>query len=63
MAKKIHEAIQPIGGGGRVIPWPDQPMAKALDELEPGQPIQAPEVLFTKITDEQVAELKVRFGG
>jgi methionyl-tRNA synthetase len=38
-------------------------MAQALNELEPGQPIHAPEVLFAKITDEQVAEWKMRFGG
>ena len=38
-------------------------MAQALDELKPGQTIKAPEVLVAKITDEQVAELKARFGG
>jgi methionyl-tRNA synthetase len=63
MAKKIHETIQPIGGYGDVIPWPDQRMDKALDELEAGQPINPPDVLFAKITDEQIAELKTRFGG
>ena len=34
-----------------------------LNQLEPGQAINPPEVLFSKITDEQVAELKARFGG
>ena len=34
-----------------------------LDQLEPGQPIKPPDVLFAKITDEQVAEWKTRFGG
>jgi len=63
MAKKIHEAIQPIAGDGAIIPWPDQPMVEALNDLEPGQTIHPPEVLFAKITDEQVAEWKVRFGG
>jgi methionyl-tRNA synthetase len=62
MARKIHEIIQPLGGDGSLIPGPDQPMAKALDELEPGQPIGPSDVLFTKITDEQIAELKMRFG-
>ncbi len=38
-------------------------MAEALDELEPGQRIHPPEVLFAKIADEQVAEWKVRFSG
>ncbi|HWC62123.1 MAG TPA: methionine--tRNA ligase [Rhizomicrobium sp.] len=63
MAKKIHEVIQPIAGDGNLIPWPDQPMAKALDELEPGQPVRAADVLFAKITDEQLQELKSRFSG
>jgi methionyl-tRNA synthetase len=68
LAKKMHLAIQPIGGyagaGGEVIiPWPSDPMAQELDDLTPGQTITPPEVLVTKITDEQVEELKIRFGG
>jgi methionyl-tRNA synthetase len=63
MAKKIHEAIQPIAGDSAIIPWPDQPMAKALDELEGGQPINPPDVLFAKIADEQIEDWKARFGG
>jgi methionyl-tRNA synthetase len=59
-AKKIHEAIQPAPA---IIPWPDKPMAKFLDQLEPGQAISPPDVLFAKITDEQLAEWKTRFGG
>ena len=55
--------IQPIAGGPHLIPWPDRPMAQALDELEPGQPIRSPDVLFPKLTDEQVAEWKLKFGG
>ena len=38
-------------------------MAEFLDDLDAGQPIHAPDVLFAKITDEQVAEWKARFGG
>jgi methionyl-tRNA synthetase len=34
-----------------------------LDQLEPGQPVHAPEVLFRKVEDEQVAEWRARFGG
>ena len=34
-----------------------------LPKLTPGQTIKAPEVLVSKITEEQVAELKQRFGG
>lgn len=63
MARTIHEAIQPIAGGGKLIPWPERPMARELDDLEPGQPIHPPEVLFAKISEEQVAEWKARFGG
>ena len=63
MAKKIHEAIQPIGYEKGAIPWPTMNMAEELDELEPGQPINPPDVLFAKITDEQMEELKMRFGG
>jgi methionyl-tRNA synthetase len=59
-AKKIHEAIQPAP---EVIPWPDGPMAEFLDQLKGGQPIHAPDVLFAKISEEQVAEWKARFGG
>jgi methionyl-tRNA synthetase len=59
-AKVIHEAIQPAPD---IIPWPDEAMAKYLDQLEPGLPIRAPDVLFAKITEEQVADWKVRFGG
>ena len=59
-AKKIHEAIMPAPD---VIPWPAEPMAEFLDQLEPGQPIHPPDVLFAKITDEQLAEWTARFGG
>ena len=59
-ARKIHEAIQPAP---ELIPWPDEPMEKFLDSLEAGRPINAPDVLFAKITEEQVAEWKARFGG
>ncbi len=38
-------------------------MLELLNDLEPGQPIKAPEVLVAKISEEQVAEWKVRFGG
>ncbi|MDE2133951.1 MAG: methionine--tRNA ligase [Alphaproteobacteria bacterium] len=59
-ARAIHEAIQPAP---KVIPWPGEPMAEFLDALEAGQQIHAPDVLFAKVTDEQVVEWKVRFGG
>jgi methionyl-tRNA synthetase len=62
-ARDIHEIIQPVAGGGDIIPWPEAAMAEELDQLEAGQPINAPEVLFAKITDEQIAEWTARFGG
>ena len=62
-AKTIHECIQPVGYRGGVIPFPSEGMAALLDDLTPGQPIKAPEILIAKITDEQIAEWKARFGG
>jgi methionyl-tRNA synthetase len=59
-ARRIHEAIQPAPV---VIPWPTGAMAEELDQLEAGQAISAPDVLFAKITDEQVAEWTARFSG
>jgi methionyl-tRNA synthetase len=59
-AKSIHNAVMEAP---EIIPWPDEPMAEFLDGLEQGQPIQAPPVLFAKITDEQIAAWEVRFGG
>jgi hypothetical protein len=63
LAKTVHECIQPVGYRGGVIPFPDAPMAELLDDLSPGQPIKAPEVLVAKIADEQVTAWKARFGG
>jgi len=59
-ARAIHHAIQ---SAPEVIPWPDEPAAEFLDQLEAGQNINPPDVLFAKITDEQIAEWQVRFGG
>jgi methionyl-tRNA synthetase len=59
-AHRIHGAIQ---SAPDILPWPEGPMATLLDQLEPGQAIRASEVLFAKLTDEQVAEWKTRFGG
>jgi methionyl-tRNA synthetase len=63
MARTIHETIQPVADGGDIIPWPSAPMAEGLDQLEAGQLISPPAVLFAKITDEQIAEWMERFGG
>jgi len=63
MAKKIHDAIQPIGYENGAIPWVEMNMAKVLDELEAGQPINSPDVLVVKFSDEQIEELKIKFSG
>jgi len=63
MAKKIHEAIQPIGYENGAIPWVEMNMSSELDQLEAGQPINPPDVLVAKFTDEQIEELKIKFGG
>jgi methionyl-tRNA synthetase len=60
----IPFAAETIAGGvGEGFPgrWPDPD--KALDILPPGRPVKAPEVLFRKIEDAQVAEWRERFGG
>jgi methionyl-tRNA synthetase len=59
-ARAIHQAIQ---DAPEVIPWPDEKMAEFLDDLDHGMAIRAPDVLFAKITDEQIAEWSARFGG
>ena len=59
-ARTIHNAVMEAP---EIIPWPDEPMAEFLDGLEQGQPIQAPPVLFAKVTDEQVVAWEARFGG
>ena len=59
-ARRIHQAIQDAPD---VIPWPDEKMSDFLDDLEYGMQIGVPDVLFAKITDEQIAEWRARFGG
>ncbi len=60
IARAVHECIMPAP---EIIPWPDEPMAEFLDQLDAGQAIHSPDVLFAKISDEQVAEWTARFGG
>jgi methionyl-tRNA synthetase len=43
--------------------WPDLTGEGLLTALPPGRPVQAPEVLFRKVEDTQVAEWRERFGG
>jgi methionyl-tRNA synthetase len=41
--------------------WPNR--GEALSALEPGRKVKAPDVLFRKIEDDQVAAWSARFGG
>ncbi len=43
--------------------WPALLAASELARLPVGRPVKAPEVLFRKIEDEQIAEWMTRFGG
>ncbi|MBX3479150.1 MAG: methionine--tRNA ligase [Caulobacter sp.] len=58
-AEKIAEAL----GQGWPLDWPSDGAAVELNRLAIGQTIRAPEVLFRKIEDEQIAEWAERFGG
>jgi len=58
-AEKISLALgEPFPGT-----WPSLEGVSALDILPPGRAISAPEVLFRKVEDAQVAEWRERFGG
>jgi methionyl-tRNA synthetase len=67
---KVSEPFIPFAaekialGVGEAFPgrWPSDP-SRALDVLEPGRAVHAPEVLFRKVEDTQVAEWRERFGG
>jgi methionyl-tRNA synthetase len=58
-AEKIAEAL------GEPFPaaWPSLDGQGVLTALKPGDPVRAPEVLFRKVEDAQVAEWRERFGG
>jgi methionyl-tRNA synthetase len=60
VARRIHNAIMPAPG---IIPWPQGPMREYLDQLDAGHEIAVPDMLFAKITDEQMEAWKLRFGG
>ena len=52
-----------FGAAPDVLPWPDRPMAEYLDGLAHGAAVTPPPVLVTKISDDQIAAWKARFGG
>lgn len=58
-AEKIALAV----GEGFPGRWPSLDGEGVLAALPPGRPVQAPEVLFRKVEDVQVAEWVARFGG
>jgi methionyl-tRNA synthetase len=58
-AKIVAEAV----GETQATAWPSDDARAELNRLEPGRPVKAPEVLFRKIEDAQVAEWSERFGG
>lgn len=58
-AEKISEAL----GEPYPATWPSLDGQGVLSALEPGRAIRAPEVLFKKIENDQVAEWRERFGG
>ena len=43
--------------------WPGSDAAIELARIEPGRAVKAPEVLFRKLEDAEIAEWRVRFGG
>jgi len=58
-AQKISEALgEPFPG-----PWPGEDIPTELSRVAAGRAVQAPEVLFRKIEDAQLAEWAARFGG
>ena len=43
------------------LDWPDD-IARASTRLEPGAPFDVPEVLFRKLTDDELVAWEARFG-
>jgi methionyl-tRNA synthetase len=43
--------------------WVDRPIAEELEALPPGHPFDIPDVLFRKVTADEVEAWKARFGG
>jgi methionyl-tRNA synthetase len=54
--------LETFGEGGAMPAWPASAEA-ALNALKPGSRFTAPDVLFAKVEDEQVAGWRARFGG
>jgi methionyl-tRNA synthetase len=52
-----------LGQGEDSLSWPTGKASEELARIPAGQPFQVPDVLFTKIAEEQVAEWTQAFGG
>ncbi len=59
----IAQAVGEPSPNGAAGAWPEANGEQALSILPPGRAVKAPEVLFRKIEDAQVAEWTERFGG
>jgi len=57
-AERVLDAVAP----GLPVQWPDD-VGAALHALEPGAAFSVPEVLFRKLTDDDIAAWTERFGG
>jgi methionyl-tRNA synthetase len=58
-AKRVLDAVAP----GMPLRWPDDDVAAELHAIGPGASFTVPEVLFRKITDDDIAAWTARFGG
>jgi methionyl-tRNA synthetase len=59
-ASRIAAAVHRGAGDAT---WIERPIADELEALPPGHPFDVPDVLFRKITPEEVGAWKARFGG
>ncbi len=58
-ARIMHESLLPAP---ELLPWPDGNLKDTLERVPAGQPFTIPDVLFQKITDDQIDEWRARFG-
>ena len=59
-AERVHKAVTGFDG---LLPWPDEGAGAFLQLLKPGKSFEVPDVLFAKLTDDQIGEFEARFGG
>jgi methionyl-tRNA synthetase len=56
------QTLRGIWGAGSLGAWPDDSAVRRLDRLPAGTPFTVPEVLFKKISDDDVTAWRERFG-